>query len=222
MMKKILWLIAVVALFGVLSQGVVFASRAPDANCTWEPFQSTELGVRLLVQNCTGFSHYDFSVQGNRIEQHRPTDDTIYGSHTVATLYTKPASQSIRAALTEQFIDTLPERFRETCEIGARVDNRSSVERYTIGPNWERMQQITAAAGTDIPDYSECGVTSDPNDGTYVEYQPGRTKERFAIVVRGQDDPLFDTASLELFSNSFSLRTLLYPHALVIQSWRRE
>ena len=219
-MKRNLLLGLVVVLLLLLTSYVwpiVSPSRQPYPGCHWKPFQSGMLGVRMLIQDCLGADHYDFSIVNNEVARHRPSNDTIYGSYTLVRVYEKPAGQAIEKALKEQFIDNLPSSRRATCTIENSGTPGSLSEHYFILPNDERVKEINNSAGTDIPDYSECGLTSDPNSGTYFEYQPTRTTARFLYVVKGQDDPLFDEKSIELFTpDTFSIRTLLYPYAITI------
>src|SRR5258707_14982557 len=120
-LPTILLVVLVVALRPV---GAAEPSRAPDQGCGWENFESAGLGVRLLVENCSDpRMHYVFSANGDWLEQHRPSDDTTFGSHQVIRVMTKPAAQPIEAAIRRQFIATLTDKEARTSCKGARAND---------------------------------------------------------------------------------------------------
>lgn len=109
----------VLALFAGRPALAAEPSRAPDQGCSWENFESASLGIRLLVENCSDpRMHYVFSAKGDWLEQHRPSDDTTFGSHQIIRVMTKPADQPIEAAIRQQFIATLADkRARASCRV---------------------------------------------------------------------------------------------------------
>src|SRR5262245_22737182 len=91
--------------------------RSASKGCKWVPFESTSLGLKLQVEDCPGSNHYEFSTSGNNIERHRPSDDTIFGSHQIIEVFTKSASQPIEEAIRKQFIEKLEPKARKGCKV---------------------------------------------------------------------------------------------------------
>ena len=190
---------ALAAMYPVrLAAEAVAPSRTPySADCEWLPFKSAELGVSLWVMNCPGDGRYEFSVVENRVEQHRPADDRIFGSHVVLEMHSKPAAQSIEEALKERFIATLPSPARESC-IVERVRRRgfgSDKLLYTLMPTGEYRGQVEADLKQFPRDFG-CGPYGKDQATTYFEYHPAESLTRYAYVIYGMDEPLFDERSL--------------------------
>lgn len=174
------------------------ASRPAWESCEWKPFDSPALGLSLLVQQCTKPSaHYVFSAKGNRLEQHRPSDDRTFGGPLVLEMYSKPAAQSIEQAITEQFIAKLPAEARASCRVEAvtRPALGAGKQAFTLVPTGEYKAKIDKELSEEPRDFG-CGEYGKDQGTTYFEYHPGESRTRFAFVVYGMDEPLFDERSL--------------------------
>jgi hypothetical protein len=168
-----------------------------DSSCRWAPFASAELGLRLWVADCPGTSRYEFSMVEDRLEQHRPADDRIFGSHVALQMFRKPAEQPIEEALKEQFIATLPVPARDSCVV-ERIQRRGmsgAKQLFTLVPTGEYRDKIFAELQEYPRDFG-CGAYGKTQGDTYFEYHPGESNTRFAFVVYGMDEPLFDEKSL--------------------------
>lgn len=181
------------------NDGAPAASRPAGAGCEWRPFESRALGIRLLREECHAPDiGYVFSVVENRIEQHRPADDRIFGSHVVLEVFRKPAGQDIGQAIAEQFIAKLPPEARASCKV--RVLDRPLLGRgkvaLTLMPTGRYGEKIAAELRQYPRDFG-CGDYGRTQGTTYFEYHPGESRTRFAFVVYGMDEPLFDEKSIE-------------------------
>jgi hypothetical protein len=177
-------------------------SRAPDPGCRWENFASPSLGIRLFVANCADpRMHYVFSAKDDWLEQHRPSDDTIFGSHQIIRVLRKPAEQPIEAAIHQQFITTLPGRAaRASCRIapaketGVRGPGKVLFE---IVPSGAYARQIARQLKEEPRDFG-CGDYGKGQANRYFEYHPAQSKTTYLWVDAGQDEPLFDQNSIEI------------------------
>ena len=179
-------------------------SRPPDQDCRWEAFESAGLGIRLLVENCSDpRMHYVFSANGDWLEQHRPSDDTIFGSHQVIRVMTKPAEQPIEAAIRQQFIATLTDKeARASCKVarakdtGVRGNGKVLLE---IVPSGAYARKIERQLKDEPRDFG-CGEYGKGQATLYFEYHPAESKTKYLWVDVGQDEPLFDQNSIEIIA----------------------
>ena len=174
-------------------------SRSPMSNdCDWKPFASKELGVSLLVQECKQpNAHYVFSVKGNRLEQHRPADDSTFNGPLVLEMFRKKKSESIEQAIASQFIAKLPPEARASCKVEAleRPGFGPGKLAFTLVPTGAYKLKIDKELSEEPRDFG-CGPYGKDQATTYFEYHPGESKTRFAFVIYGMDEPLFDERSL--------------------------
>jgi hypothetical protein len=179
-------------------------SRPPDQGCSWETFESTELGIRLLVENCADPSmHYVFSTNGDWLEQHRPSDDRTFNSHQVIRVITKPADQPIEAAIRQQFIATLTDKeARASCKVAPAKDTtvRSAGKiLFEIVPTGAYARKILRQLKDEPRDFG-CGDYGKGQATLYFEYHPAESKTKYLWVDAGQDEPLFDQNSLAIIA----------------------
>jgi hypothetical protein len=195
-------LLAVVLLLPSLavSADKVEGSRLPPEGCEWTPYVSPELGVRLLVAACRDpASRYVFSTVENRIEQHRPSDDRIFGSHVVLEVFSKKPDQPVEAAIDAQFVSRLEPKARASCKVQKQTRGKpllGNKQTFTILPTGSYSKEIAAELKEGPRDFG-CGPYGGGQAMTYFEYHPGESNVRFAFVVVGWDDPLFDENSIE-------------------------
>ena len=177
--------------------GAPAPSRAAGGDCAWKRFADPDLGVRLWVTDCPGPLRYKFSVVENHIEQHRPDDDRIFGSHVALEMLRKPARQSIEDALRDQFIAKLPAEARDGCKV-ERIRRRGLAGDkfvFTLAPTGKYRERIEAELRQYPRDFG-CGPYGKGQDETYFEYHPDESRTRFAFVVYGMEEPLFDERTL--------------------------
>jgi hypothetical protein len=178
-------------------------SRPPEQGfgCTWQPFESKELGLRLLVQHCTDPRlHYEFSVKDGWLEQHRPADDRTFNGPKIIRVLTKPTDQTIQEAITRQFIATLTDKeARASCKVRAFENAEvkgSGKLLFTIMPTGAYARKIDEDLQDEPRDFG-CGDYGGGQSTTYFEYHPGESATKFLWVDTSQDEPLFDQDSIE-------------------------
>jgi hypothetical protein len=180
------------------------SSRTPDQGCSWENFESASLGIQLLVENCSDpRMHYVFSAKDDWLEQHRPSDDTIFGSHRVIRVMTKPADQAIEAAISRQFIATLTDKAaRASCKVAPAKDTgvrgSGKILREII-PSGAYARMITRQLKNEPRDFG-CGEYGKGQATLYFEYHPAESKTKYLWVDAGQDEPLFDQNSIKIIA----------------------
>ncbi|HXP05328.1 MAG TPA: hypothetical protein VN808_14490 [Stellaceae bacterium] len=189
---------------------VAGAAREPSRppmegfGCAWKPFESKELGIRLLVQDCTDpRAHYEFSIKDGWLEEHRPSDPMTYGPAQIIRVLTKPADQKIEDAIAQQFIATLTDpAAKASCKVrpfkNAGVKGKDKLL-FTIMPTGAYAKKIDKELQQEPRDFG-CGDYGAGQSTMYFEYHPGETKTKFLWVDTGQDEPLFDQASIEFLA----------------------
>ena len=174
-------------------------SRAPEKGCEWEMVQSSDGSFRVRVQQCDfGFRKVTHSIRGSTLVQKlsdSPEPDVLI------ELFEKDPTESPEAVLKRLFVQKLDDYERLHC-----VPRRSSPEgkpvldqgkeAWCIGPDKEYSRKIERETPEgDMPNES-CGPHGDPVDSrAYFEFH-STSPGRFAWVVIGQDDPLFDAGSV--------------------------
>ena len=179
-------------------------SRPPDQGCSWESFESASLGIRLLVENCADPGmHYVFSANGDWLEQHRPSDDTIFGSHQVIRVLTKPAEQPIEAAIRQEFIATLTDKAaKASCKVARAKDtgvNGDGKILFELVPSGAYARKIERELKEEPRDFG-CGDYGKGQATRYFEYHPVQSKTKYLWIDAGQDQPLFDQNSVEIIA----------------------
>ncbi|MFT3806328.1 hypothetical protein [Arenimonas sp.] len=176
------------------------ASRPALAKeCQWKPFEDAGLGVSLLVQDCPQpNAHYVFSAKGNRLEQHRPADDNTFGGPLVLEMFRKKKGETIEQAIATRFIAKLPAEAKASCKVEALARPGFGKDRlaFTLVPTGAYKAKIDKELSEEPRDFG-CGAYGKDQATTYFEYHPAESKTRFAFVVYGMDEPLFDEQSLK-------------------------
>jgi hypothetical protein len=179
-------------------------SRPPekDFGCVWQPFESQELGIRLLVQNCTAPEmHYEFSAKDGWLEEHRLSDPVTFNPAQIIRVLNKPADEKIEDAITQQFVATLTDKVaKASCK--ARPFKNPEVkgngkQLFTIMPTGAYAKKIDKELQKEPRDFG-CGEFGTGQSTAYFEYHPAESKTKFLYVDTGQDEPLFDQDSIEI------------------------
>jgi hypothetical protein len=204
-MTRTLPTILLVALvLAVHPAAAVEPSRPPEQGCGWENFESASLGIRLLVENCPDpRMHYVFSANGDWLEQHRPSDDTTFGSHQVIRVMTKPAEQPIEAAVRQEFIATLTDKAaRASCKVARAKDTGVTGNGkilLELVPSGAYARKIERQLKDEPRDFG-CGDYGKGQATLYFEYHPAESKTKYLWIDAGQDAPLFDQNSIEIIA----------------------
>lgn len=194
--------LVLVACLVPVAAGAAQPSRPAWKGCAWQPFESAELGIRLLVQDCADPSgHYVFSAKDGWLEQHRPSDDRTYGSHQIIRVLMKPADQTIQDAIRQQFVATLSDKqAAASCKVRPfkNPDVHAKDKRlFEIMPTGAYAKSIDKKL-QEGPDDIGCGEFGGGHGTAYFEYHPAASKTKFLYVETGQDEPLFDEDSIEI------------------------
>ena len=197
-------LMAVLGGFPAFAQeGGPSPSRPAEAGGVWKPYAFDGLGVKLLFQDCADpKAHYELSVKDNRLEMHRPADDTTFGSHTLLVMFSKPAD-----AINENFVDKIETANKRDRSLARRDCRPRTFVGFAAKGNKQLMiikptreyKRILARRADDGPDDSACGEYGEGEAWAYFEYHQDEIRTRYAFVVYGQDAPLFDEHSIEFF-----------------------
>lgn len=186
------------AAWGTTAVAAPAPSRAPEPGCTWRPFEG--LGVRLLVQDCASEPmHYIFSVNGDWIEQHRPSDDTTFVSHQVIRVLHKAADMPIDETIMQFAGPTLPPEARGHCvvtKVRVLINDDQKIL-LTLRPTGAYARKIDAELRDGPRDFG-CGEYGAGQQNTYFEYHPKESRTRFLFVVAGWDEPLFDEQNIQI------------------------
>ena len=179
-------------------------SRTPEKGCSWQKLQAKELGVELLVQKCDAANaRYEYTTNGNWIEQHRPDDDNTFVSHSMIQVLNKRPEQSVAQAIEEQIIAKLPPEARANCKVKAAnhgiltSGRKQSFELVPTGAYKRKMEEIRKKEPGDFG----CGDYGLGQGITYFEYHPFENKTKFLFVNYGMDAPLFDENSIRIMRN---------------------
>jgi len=192
----------VALVLGVRPAAAADPSRPPDQGCSWENFESATLGIRLLIENCPDpRMHYVFSANGDWLEQHRPSDDTTFGSHQVIRVIAKSAGQPIEAAIRQEFIAKLTDKTaRASCKVARARDtgvNGNGRILLEIVPSGAYARKIERELKDEPRDFG-CGDYGKGQATRYFEYHPAESTTKYLWVDAGQDAPLFDQNSIEI------------------------
>lgn len=170
--------------------------------CEWKPHEYKELGVRLYYQDCADKNaHYELTVKGSAIEEHRPSDDGTFGGPRLLEVFSKKEDQPIEEAISEQFLAKLEPKAGAGCRV-VKLKNPpfalKGKKLFTIDSFGAYGKEIEKDLQSEPRDFG-CGPYGRDQAITYFEYHPQESRTKFLFVVFGMDEqPLFDAASIEL------------------------
>jgi hypothetical protein len=177
-------------------------SRKPLDRCAWEKLSDTALGLEAWVQRCDfGDRKIDFLVVGNSLAQRYSDGGDPDRLVDVIDLNPGETPQSgIKRFFEEHTDKTLASR----CVLAPlpkdyALKPRAGVKRYTFVPNRAFAKELkTHADPNDVPE-PPCGAWGIAPDGLdYFEAQPASGARKVLFVNYGQEEPLFDEATLRL------------------------
>lgn len=174
-------------------------SRASWKDCKWQSYEFKKPGVSFLFQECKNSNaHYEITVKGDWIEEHRPSDDKTFGSHQIIQLFEKSASQTLDEAIQEKIISKLMGEAKKDCKPvspkKSLLADKRKIVRIVI-PTGDYAKKI-AKEPVEGPRGSDCGQYGYSEGEVYFEYHPEESKTKFAFVIYGMDEPLFDENSI--------------------------
>ncbi|WP_321474901.1 hypothetical protein [uncultured Paludibaculum sp.] len=188
------WFLFLVALTSASAQ------RKPEPGCQWAPWESDELGLKMMVQKCEGSSAREFKVLNNKVRMVLPGQETVLGS-VVVEVWDKSGRQNIQEAINRRFYPKMTSRQQMGCDVvdgsEAFPPGDGSKQVFQIVPNaiykGEAEKLRESEPGADV-----CGLYGISDLARYFEYHPGETKTRFLFIRLGTDKPMFDQHSIEL------------------------
>jgi len=173
-------------------------SRAAVKGCTWERLSDPALGLAAWVQRCDyGFRKIDFLVQGNAVMARYSDGGDPYPQVEVLDLQ---AGESPEAGIRRVYAARTEAAIAKRCVLAPwREGAPSGRKRYAFVPDAAYRKELDRTASPDEVPEPACGDLGDAPDGIqYFEAQPDSGARKVLFVRVGQDEPLFDEATLEL------------------------
>lgn len=171
-------------------------TRAPAKGCAWEKLSDAGLGLEAWVQRCDyGLRKISFYAKQNALMV-RWSDGTDDSS--VIEVFDLRGGESAEAGIRRVFREhTKDEVLVKHCVLRLeRGPMPKGVRRYTFVADATLRKKLSPVADADVPD-PPCGDWGFAPDGIqYFESQVGAHRVMFIRV--GQDEPLFDEATLRL------------------------
>ena len=180
-------------------------SMPPGPDCNWDNFQSQELGIRMLVQNCPKSSKtYQFFTRDNTIiakEIVKSTGSTQ--ENIIIQIFHKLPDLTIRDAIRQQFINRLTGESLTNCQV-KRITDRlvllSEQVTLEISPTGDYALKIDEEIKNGRKDYG-CGDYGAAITGErYFIFHPDEDLRKFAFIQMPENKSLFDRDSIILFS----------------------
>ena len=175
---------------------MLHTARKPNGGCRWVPYVDQANKIALLVESCTGKHKGESQQTSGLIKSYSPQ-----GKFEPAeiTSFSKPAEQSLDAAVHAQLGPTLKPAARTVCHL-------VPVEKAQVYPHskWQWFH-LKATSGPLKAVYA----TDDPSDDLPCDpwevgeatggflYQPSLSRTRFLYVGLGQEEPNWDVDSLQ-------------------------
>lgn len=174
------------------STNSLIASRPASEGCTWEEMKNEDLGIRLLVENCsTDKTKLPYIWKGNKLVN----SDGSADQYPSLTVFYKQGQESNEAVLQRLFTSKLGSEEQKNCILN-RLDAPTSIAgitRYSIDPNDKVLSDLETKGE---PAWGYCGDYGWTNAKTYFEFQ--KDKMKFVYVNLGQDNSFIDERSIQL------------------------
>jgi hypothetical protein len=173
-------------------------SRPAAKDCVWKQLSDPKLGLEAWVQHCDyGPRKIDFRVKNQSLFVHYSDGDV---QELVLELFDLKPGETAAAGIQRIWAQHTDPKVAARCVIARYTEGvtPAGVERYTFVPNKAYQKQLDARHEEGVPD-PPCGDWGTTADGIqYFEAQPASGARRFLFVQCGQDEPLFDDATLHL------------------------
>ncbi|MEO8670709.1 MAG: hypothetical protein ABI411_05290 [Tahibacter sp.] len=177
-------------------------SRAAVKDCQWEQRVDATLGLAAWVQHCDyGFRKIDFTTVKNSLAI-RYSDGSGQPDPLVDVIDLQ-GTESIEDGIKRFFAAHTDPAVAKRCVLKSYVapgqKRPSGVKRYTFLPDAMYKKELDKTSDPNEVGDPACGDWGDMPDGIqYFEAQPESKVPRFLFVRIGQDEPLFDDATLRL------------------------
>lgn len=169
---------------------VLHTDRTPDEGCHWEPYVNREVGIALLVEQCTG-KDASRSTDTNELV-------TTFGSakNSEISVFTKAANQAIQLAIRQQAGTKVSAAARAACHAlpDKSVGGGSKWQWYTFTATTGPLaKKETPSQIEDLP----CSPWQDMDSASDFVYDPTMSKTKFLFVILGQETPSWDVESIQ-------------------------
>jgi len=187
-------------------------STPPGPDCNWEPFESKELGLRMLVQQCPKANKkYQFYSKNNQIIAKETFDNKQKISDKVLIeFFYKLSDQSIRDVISDQFVSQLNPEAQKNCQVKNTRDRLFLLsEQVTINiiPSGDYALKIDEEVKNGRKDYG-CGeYGANIADDRYFIYHPNEDLEKFLFIHVPENKSLFDENSIILYPTNTTKST---------------
>ena len=187
-------------------------STPPGPDCNWEPFDSKELGLRMLVQQCPkADKKYQFYTKNNQIIAKEISDNKPQVSDKVLIeFFYKLSDQSIRDVIRDQFVFKLNAEAQKNCQVKNSRDRLFLLsEQITINiiPSGDYALKIDEEIKNGRKDYG-CGeYGANIADDRYFIYHPNEDLEKFLFIHVPENKSLFDENSIILYPTNTTTTT---------------
>jgi len=180
-------------------------SRQPSKGCAWRRISDAALGLEAWVERCDyGFRKIDFQVAGSALVM-RFSDGGGTAEPVVEVLDLAPG-ETPEAGMRRIFVKHTDKKVAARCVLRPYTYTegkaRAGVQRFNFVPDaaYQRELDVKAKAEDGVPD-PPCGDWGAAPDGIqYFEAQPASGARKVLFVRVGQDEPLFDEATLRLLA----------------------
>jgi hypothetical protein len=182
-------------------------SRPAEKGCAWEKFSDAKFGLDAWLQRCDfGKRKIDFVVRDHALAQ-RYSDSGDAAPELVIAVFDLLPAETPEHGIQRLFAARTEKKLVAQCVLTAYPGSSKGlggvtppgVQRYTFQPNAALKKALKAKADpNDVPE-AACGAWGDDPDGVqYFEAQPASGVQKVMFVRLGQDEPLFDEATLRL------------------------
>lgn len=173
-------------------------SRKPVKGCAWHELADAASGLEAWVQRCNfGDRVLDFQLAKGALRLH----DGSTVEAVVEVLPLQPG-ESAEAGMRRVFLQHTDRKLAARCVLekaaGSTPPPPPGVLRFNFEPDAAYQKELDARHEDGVPD-PPCGDWGDAPDGIqYFEAQPASGARSILFVRLGQDEPLFDEATLRL------------------------
>jgi hypothetical protein len=181
------------------SAGASGPSRPPVKGCAWSKLSDPTLGLEAWVQRCNfGSRKIDFQVAKSSLLIH--WSDGGGKTEPVIDVLDLQQGETPQAGMRRIFALHTDKKLAARCVLQRTTEGAvpPGVQRFNFVPDAAYQKQLDAKHEDGVPD-PPCGDWGVAPDGIqYFEVQPASGARKVLFVRVGQDEPLFDEATLRL------------------------
>lgn len=177
-------------------------SRAAGEGCHWQQRNDVAIGLRSWVQHCDyGFRKIDFLIVGQSLAERYSDGDGK--PEAVVDVLDLIGDETPEQGLKRLYAARTGSSVATRCELtpwrGEWPKSPTTVKRYSFTPNAVYAKELAKTQDPNEISLPACGAFGAADDTVrYFEVHPASNARRVLFVRVGQDDPLFDDATLVL------------------------